>query len=98
MAFRESTHALFAERIGELMLLVEEVAFRRLDQRLAALLLARSPVVEARHQDLAVELGSVREIVSRLLGDFEDRGLAILGRGRVEIRDRAGLEALAAGN
>lgn len=95
--FREYVHALFAERIGDLMMLVEEVAFRRLDQRLAALLLARGPVVAARHQDLAEELGSVREIVSRLLGDFEDRGLVALGRGRVELMDRSGLEALAAG-
>ena len=78
------------------MLLVEEVAFRRLDARLATLLLARGPVVLARHQDIAEELGSVREIVSRLLGDFEDRGLGALGRGRVEILDRPGLEALAA--
>jgi len=96
-AFRDYVHALFADRIGELMALVEEVAFRRLDQRLAALLLARGPVVAARHQDLAEELGSVREIVSRLLGDFEDRGLVSLGRGRVDLKDRAGLEALAAG-
>lgn len=95
--FREYVHSLFADRLGELMLLVEEVAFRRLDQRLATLLLARGPVVTARHQDLAEELGSVREIVSRLLGDFEDRGLVALGRGRVEIRDRPGLEALAGG-
>ncbi len=96
-AFRDYVHALFADRIGELMALVEEVAFRRLDRRLAALLVARGPVVAARHQDLAEELGSVREIVSRLLGEFEDRGLVQLGRGRVELTDRAGLEALAAG-
>ena len=94
--FRDYVHALFADRIGELMTLVEEVAFRRLDQRLAAHLLARGPQVDARHQDIAVELGSVREIVSRLLNDFEDRGFVSLGRGRIEVVDRAGLEALAA--
>ncbi|NJD88514.1 MAG: Crp/Fnr family transcriptional regulator [Betaproteobacteria bacterium] len=96
-AFRDYVHALFADRIGELMALVEEVAFRRLDQRLAAHLLAHGPQVSARHQDIAVELGSVREIVSRLLSDFEDRGLVALGRGRIDVTDRQGLEALAAG-
>lgn len=96
-AFREYVHALFADRIGELMMLVEEVAFRRLDQRLAAHLLAHGPHVAARHQDIATELGSVREIVSRLLSDFEDRGLVSLGRGRIEVVERGGLEALAAG-
>jgi CRP/FNR family transcriptional regulator len=95
--FRDYVHALFADRIGELMTLVEEVAFRRLDVRLAAHLLAHGPQVAARHQDIAVELGSVREIVSRLLGDLEDRGLVALGRGRIEVIDRPGLEALAAG-
>jgi CRP/FNR family transcriptional regulator len=96
-AFREFVHALFADRIGELMMLVEEVAFRRLDGRLATHLLLRGPRVEARHQDIAAELGSVREIVSRLLNDFEDRGLVTLGRGRIDVVDRRGLEALAAG-
>ena len=96
-AFRDFVHALFGERLGELMVRVEEVAFRRLDERLAALLAARGPVVEARHQDLAEELGSVREIVSRLLGDFEDRGLVRLGRGRVEVADAPALADLAAG-
>ncbi len=96
-AFRDYVHGLFGERLGELMMLVEEVAFRRLDQRLAALLLARGPQVLARHQDLAEELGSVREMVSRILSDFEDRGLVCLGRGRIEVADKPGLEALAAG-
>jgi len=94
-AFRDYVHALFADRIGELMMLIEEVAFRHLDQRLAAYLLAHGPQIAARHQDVAVELGSVREIVSRLLNDFEDRGLVSLGRGRIEVVDRAGLEAIA---
>ncbi len=96
-AFRDYVHALFADRLGELMTLVEEVAFHRLDQRLAAWLLAHGPEVAARHQDIAAELGSVREIVSRLLSDFEDRGLVALGRGRVTVRDPGGLGSLAGG-
>lgn len=96
-AFRDYVHALFADRIGELMMLVEEIAFRRLDQRLAALLAARGPRIDARHQDIAADLGSVREIVSRLLSDFEDRGLVSLGRGRIEVIDAPGLAALAEG-
>lgn len=96
--FRDYVHTLFADRIGELMMLVEEVAFRRLDERLASHLLAHGPQVTARHQDIAAELGSVREIVSRILGDFEERGLVSLGRGRIEVMDRKGLERLAAGH
>ncbi|MBK8062950.1 MAG: Crp/Fnr family transcriptional regulator [Betaproteobacteria bacterium] len=93
--FREYIFALFAERITELMELVEAVAFRRLDQRLAALLLGKGREVHATHQQLAEELGSVREIVTRLLKHFAEDGLVGLGRERVEILDPAGLRRIA---
>lgn len=89
--FRAHVFGLFAERLNELMQLVEEVAFRKLDQRLAALLVARGPSVRATHQELADELGSVREMVSRLLKSFAERGLVALGREQVEVLDVEGL-------
>ncbi len=95
--FRNFVFHLFSERIAELMALVEEVAFSRLDQRLAKLLLAREgEVINATHQQLAEELGSVREIVSRLLKGFAVEGLVELGRERIAVLDRAGLKAIAA--
>ncbi|MFZ2266853.1 MAG: Crp/Fnr family transcriptional regulator [Azonexus sp.] len=94
--FRDFVFHLFAERIGELMQLVEEVAFARLDQRLARLILARNEaVLNVTHQQLADELGSVREIVSRLLKGFAAQGLVTLGREQLAINDRAGLQKLA---
>jgi CRP/FNR family transcriptional regulator len=94
--FRDFVFHLFAERIGELMQLVEEVAFSRLDQRLARLLLARNEaVLNVTHQQLADELGSVREIVSRLLKGFAAQGLVTLGREQLAISDRNGLQKLA---
>jgi CRP/FNR family transcriptional regulator len=93
--FRDFVFELFSERIAELMQLVEEVAFRKLDQRLAALLLGKGRVVRATHQHLADELGSVREIVSRLLKSFAEQGLVGLGREQIEILDAAGLRRLA---
>ena len=95
--FRDFVFHLFAERIGELMQLVEEVAFARLDQRLAKLLLARNEtLLNVTHQQLADELGSVREIVSRLLKGFAAQGLVSLGREQLTIVDRNGLQKLAA--
>jgi CRP/FNR family transcriptional regulator len=91
--FRRAVFHLFAERLSGLMQLVEEIAFRKLDQRLAALLLARGPVIQVSHQQLADELGSVREIVSRLLKQFEERGWIRLARERVELIDSAALRA-----
>jgi CRP/FNR family transcriptional regulator len=96
--FRRHIFELFGARLSELMLLVEEVAFHRLDQRLAALLLARAPTLRATHQAIADELGSVREMVSRLLGSFADRGLVRLAREQIDITDTDGLRRLAGDN
>lgn len=95
--FRDFVFHLFAERIAELMQLVEEVAFARLDQRLAKALLAKNgTVLGITHQQLADELGSVREIVSRLLKGFAAQGLVALGREQVTLLDRDGLQKIAA--
>lgn len=93
--FRDFVFSLFSERMAELMHLVEEVAFRKLDQRLAALLLGKGRVVHATHQQLADELGSVREMVSRLLKGFAEQGLVRLGREQVEVLDAPGLRRIA---
>jgi CRP/FNR family transcriptional regulator len=94
--FRRFVFGMYGERLAEVMELVEEVAFRRLDQRLAQLLIYRGPVIEATHQKLADELGSVREIVSRLLRGFEQRGWVRLERERITLLDPQALAALQA--
>ena len=96
--FRDFVFALFSERMAELMQLVEEVAFHKLDQRLASLLLGKGRVVHASHQQLADELGSVREIVSRLLKGFAEQGMVRLGREQIEILDAGRLRQSAAGS
>ncbi len=95
--FRDFVFNLLADRISELMQLVEEVAFARLDQRLARLLMAhQDDVLRVTHQQLADELGSVREIVSRLLKGFAEQGLVSLGREHLAIVNRDELRKLAA--
>ena len=93
--FREFIFAFFADRIVELMQRIEEVAFRALDERVASALLAHCEPVIITHQRLADEVGSVREVVSRILKDFEAQGLVQLERGRIQIRDRDALMRLA---
>lgn len=94
--FRDYIFGLFAARLSDLMLLVEEVAFRRLDQRLAGILLAKgAPVVNVTHQGLADELGSAREIVSRLLKSFEEQGWVALGRQQITVANPAALKSFA---
>jgi CRP/FNR family transcriptional regulator len=94
-AFRSYVFGLFAGRMADLMQTVDEVAFKRLDERLARLLLRRGPRIQATHQQLADELGSVREIVSRIMRGFAEQGLVKTGREQIEVLDRAGLARIA---
>jgi CRP/FNR family transcriptional regulator, anaerobic regulatory protein len=95
--FRSFVFGIFADRLADLMALAEAVAFQRLDQRLAATLLGHGATVRATHQALADELGTVREIVTRLLKRFEVAGWVALGRERIDVIDSVALRALAAG-
>ena len=93
--FRDYIFNLFAERLTDLMELVSAVAFQKLDQRLAALLVNRPSPLHATHQALADELGSAREMVSRLLKGFADQGWVRLGREQIEVIDPTALLRLA---
>ncbi|MBP6765269.1 MAG: Crp/Fnr family transcriptional regulator [Rubrivivax sp.] len=95
--FRRYVFGIFADRIADLMALAEAVAFQRLDQRLASTLLGHGAVLRCTHQTLADELGTVREIVSRLLSRFERAGWVRLGRERIDVLDSTALRSLAAG-
>jgi len=93
-AFRNDVLGLFAERMADLTLLIDAVAFHKLDRRLAAALLGRGQQLLVTHQALADELGTVREIVTRLLRRFEREGWVSLGREQIQIVNGAALRAL----
>lgn len=95
--FRQFVLEVFSTRVNHLMELINEVAFNKLDQRLASRLLELGPVVTMTHQEIAGELGTSREIVSRLLENFADQGLVSLGRKRIEIADASMLESASSG-
>lgn len=95
--WRQYTFGLLAQRLASVMALVEEVAFERMDTRLAAYLLETTPadaLLRTTHEAIAVELGSSREVVSRLLKSLERKGHIALGRGIIRIDDRAALQGV----
>jgi CRP/FNR family transcriptional regulator len=97
--WREFLFALLAQRLAGVMELVEEVAFRRLDVRVAGLLLAHSRhgnPITITHQQIAAELGSSREVVSRVLAHLAEDGLIRQGRGSITVLDEKALARLAA--
>ena len=94
-AFRRFAFGVFADRLADLMALAEAVAFQQLDRRLARALLGQGSVLRTTHQALADELGTVREMVTRLLKRFESAGWVVLGRERIEIVQPQALRELA---
>jgi CRP/FNR family transcriptional regulator len=96
--WREFVFDLLSQRLSSVMMIVEEIAFRRMDSRVTDLLLSRSRLqnpIRITHQEIASELGSSREVISRLLEDFVERGIIRTGRGEVEILDIDSLESRA---
>ncbi|MDE8342839.1 MAG: Crp/Fnr family transcriptional regulator [Acidocella sp.] len=96
--FRQFVFAAYGARIADLLLRIEEVAFGKIDQRLASMLGERADahgLLEMTHYDMAVELGTAREVVSRQLKEFERNGWVRLGRGQMHLLDTKALAALA---
>lgn len=95
--FRRFVFDGFSSRLTSVIQKIEQIAFTGIDVRLAGVLLEldRKQVEKITHQDIAVELGTAREVVSRHLKRFESEGWVRLGRGQVSIIDRPRIEALA---
>ena len=96
--WRDFVWDLLSERLSKMLTVIDEVVFQRMDRRLAAWLLkeaARQNPVSVTHQEIAADLGSSREVISRLLEDFSQEGLLASGRGSVEILDFENLESKA---
>jgi len=92
--WREFVFDLLSERLSSVMAIVEEVAFRRMDERVATFLSERSSQSESikiTHQEIAAELGSSREVISRILEDFSALGLISVFRGKIKVLDREAL-------
>lgn len=81
-------------RLNDVMWVVDQVAFKGMDRRIGEFLLMRpSPVVYATHEEIAAELGTAREVVSRMLKYFEKNGYIELARGKLKVTDPEGLSA-----
>ena len=94
--WREFVFDLLSERLSTVMAVVDEVVFKRMDRRVASFLLNQARVqnpMRITHQEVAAELGSSREVISRILEDFSREGLIESGRGSIEVLDLEGLEA-----
>ncbi len=97
-AFRRFFFGLISARLADLALTVEAVAFLKLDQRLASLLVEKGPRVAMTHQALADHLGVAREMVSRVMRGFSEHGWIEQSREAIDVLDVAALDRLAQGH
>lgn len=96
--FRRFVFRAFADRMADVTRVLEQVAFVRIEQRLAGLLLQRAgdgDVVPLTHQQIATAIGSAREVVSRRLEALRSKGMVTMDRGAIRVADRSGLRRIA---
>ncbi len=94
--FRDYVLTTLTERLCETIYLIQDTVFNHLDMRLACMLGGlfernQDPVLKVTHQDLAHELGTTREVVSRILKEFERKNCIKLSRGHIELTSSEGL-------
>jgi len=87
----------FLTTITDLMVLTEEITFHHINQRLANHLLTNMEVniIETTHEKIANDLGTAREVVSRMLEEFQKSGIVKLSRGKIEIINISKLKQVA---
>jgi CRP/FNR family transcriptional regulator, anaerobic regulatory protein len=94
--WRDFVFDLLSQRLATLMAVLDEVIFHRLDTRLASFLLSRAKEqnpLRITQQEIAAELGSSREVISRLIQDFTSEGIVQPGRGIIEVLDLKALKS-----
>lgn len=96
-ALANFTNEVMAARFSEVMWLLEQILWKRFDQRLAGFLLEESAlegtdVLKITHETIGSHLGNPREVVTRMLRYFQNEGLVKLTRGTVEITNRAAMQ------
>lgn len=93
--WRDFVFTLLSQRLSSVMEIVDEVTFRRMDIRVASILLERGKTnnpISITHQEIAAELGSSREVISRILENLASQGIIRVLRGSIEILDKHRLE------
>jgi len=95
--FRNYVLSSLTERLCETMYLLQDTAFNHLNMRLACMLGGlfernQGALLKITHQDLAHELGTTREVISRILKEFEKQNCVKLSRGRIELASAEGLK------
>lgn len=94
MEFRQFVFSSFSDRLISVLQKIDDVAFLPIERRLAAAVLQRcqgQDSLSVTHEQLASDIGSAREVVSRRLARWESDGIIRRGRGTLDLVNRAKL-------
>jgi CRP/FNR family transcriptional regulator, anaerobic regulatory protein len=99
IAVSDYTNQLLSSRFSDVMWLLEQILFMSFDRRLAMFLLEESAIsggdlLTITHEEIAKNMGTAREVVTRMLRYFQSEGLVKLSRGVIRILNRKKLETL----
>jgi CRP/FNR family transcriptional regulator len=97
LELQKFVYKLLSERLVSVMTLIEEIVFHKMDARVAEFLLEKGEgikLLSITHDRIAMELGTAREVVSRIMKDFQRKGWIEMSRGKVKILDRESLRNL----
>lgn len=99
LAVANYTSQILSSRFSDVMWLLEQILFMSLDKRLALHLLEQSSIcgnkLKMTHEEIARDIGTAREVVTRMLKYFQAEGMVKLSRGEIDLTDRKKLEILA---
>ena len=92
-------YELATKRFSDVMWAMQQILFKRLDQRVALFLRQESQrlgtdTIHMTHEQIAQQISSAREAVARMLKQFSEDGLVELKRGAIRLLDQKGLKAL----
>ncbi len=90
LAVSEYTGQLLSSRFSDVMWLLEQILFMRFDRRLALFLLEHADEngrLKATHEEIARDMGTAREVVTRMLRYFQSEGMVRLSRGQIALTD-----------
>lgn len=96
LELQQFVYKLISERLLNVLSLIDEIIFRKIDERLIEFLLKKAlkdgDIIEMTHEELSIQLGTAREVISRIMKGFERDGCIQLSRGKVRIINRLCLE------
>lgn len=97
LELQKFVYKLLSERLVSVMTLIEEIVFHKMDERVAEFLLEKgdgTDLLSITHDRIAMELGTAREVVSRIMKDFQRKGWIEMSRGKVKLLNRDSLQNL----